>query len=290
MSKYPDNLVPEELIAGNYENLQAKIADFIGATASGVHFVFDFDRTLTVRNLETHEDVTTWHILREHLPEVGKKQYQDLFEKYRVLEINGTMTQSDAAEGWSSILDLFVEHRLDLAAVEQDFLDRATIRPGTAELFQLCRDNDIPTIVMSAGIRDVIEMWGRSYGVSPSLLLSTALILDEAGLVIGWHRDTLIHVLNKSETSHPELESIRNSRPKAILVGDSMNDADMASGENDVLRIRILDPRPDEVISIDTERLKTFTVFDAMIESGNLTPLLELTKSIIELSALPSGG
>ena len=281
MSITPNRLIPDDLIAGNPESLQTKIAEFIGATAAGVHFVFDFDRTLTVRNSKTNEDVTTWHILREHLPEVGKKQYQDLFEKYRVLEINGTMTELDAAEWWSSILDLFVEHKLDLAAVEQDFLDRASIRPGTAELFQLCKNNDIPTIVMSAGIRDVIEMWGRSYGVSPSLTLSTALILDEASTVIGWHRDTLIHVLNKSETNHPELASIRSSRPKAILVGDSMNDADMASGENDVLRIRIYDPRPDEVTDIDKERLKTFTAFDAMIESGSLVSLLELTKLIV---------
>jgi len=282
MSNSPNNLIPEGLIAGNHESLQAKIAEFIGATASGVHFVFDFDRTLTVRDPQTHEDITTWHILREHLPEDGKKQYQDLFEKYRVLEIDGTMTELDAAEWWSSILDLFVEHKLDLAAVEQDFLDRASIRPGTAELFQLCKDNDIPTIVMSAGIRDVIEMWDKSYGVSPSLILSTALILDEAGIVIGWHRDTLIHVLNKSETNHPELESIRSTRPKAILVGDSMNDSDMAIGNTHVLRIRIFDPRPDEIGDIDKERSKTFTKFDSMIESGSLTPLLELTKLIVQ--------
>ena len=282
MTSTSRNLLPEGLIPANHENLEAKITEFIGATAAGIHFVFDFDRTLTVRNPETHEDVTTWHILREHLPEDGKKQYQDLFEKYRVLEIAGTMTEIDAADWWSSILDLFVKHKLNLPAVEQDFLERASIRPGTAELFQLCKDNDIPTVVLSAGIRDVIEMWDKTYGVSPSLTLSTALILDSSGTIIGWRKDTLVHVLNKSETGHPELESIRSSRPKAVVVGDSMNDADMAHGDKDVLRIRIYDPRPDEPIDIIKERQKTFTKFDAVVESGSLEPLLKLAKLIIQ--------
>ena len=282
MSNKSNNFIPEGLTTDNHEILQAKIADFISASASNIHFLFDFDRTLTVRNPKTNEDTTTWHILREHLPADGRKQYQNLFDKYRVLEIDGTMTAFDAAEWWSSILDLFVEHKLDLAAVEQDFLDRATIRPGTTEIFQFCKEHNIPTVVMSAGIRDVIEMWDRTYGLNPSLTLSTALILDDAGVVVGWHRDTLIHALNKSETDHPELASIRRSRPKAILVGDSINDSDMASGDKDVLRIRIFDPRPDELFNIDNERQKTFLKFDAMLESGSLMPLLELTQLIVQ--------
>ena len=139
MSNGSNNFIPEGLTTDNHESLQAKIAEFISASVSDIHFVFDFDRTLTVRNPKTNEDTTTWHILREHLPADGRKQYQNLFDKYRVLEIDGTMTAFDAAERWSSILDLFVEHKLDLAAVEQDFLDRATIRPGTTEIFQFCK-------------------------------------------------------------------------------------------------------------------------------------------------------
>ena len=273
--------IPEGLVAGDTAQLQTKIADFIGAAASGVHMVFDFDRTLTIRNAETQDDITTWHILREHLPEVAKQQYQNLYEKYRVLEIEDTMTVDDAAEWWSAILDLFVENKLDLGLVEQDFLARASIRPAVAELFSLCEASNIPTIVMSAGIRDVIDIWNKTYSVNPSLVLSTALKLDDDNKITGWYKDTLIHVLNKSEADHPELNAIRLDRPKAIIVGDSINDADMALGDCDVLRVRILDPRPDEVVDKNSERQKTFKRFDALIESGSMKPLVDLIQMII---------
>jgi len=261
--------------------LQAKLAEFALAGPDKLHFVFDFDRTLTVAHLGTAEDITSWHILREHLPEAGKQVYQQLFEKYRALEIAGSMTETDAAVWWTSTLDLFVEYRLDLKAVEQDFLDRASIRSGATELFQLCQTHNIPTVIMSAGIRDVIDIWDKLYMINPSLVISTALELDAEGRIVGWHRDTLVHALNKAETSHPELSAIRGERPMAILVGDGMNDVDMASGDANVLRVRIFDPRPNEVVDIALERAKTFAKFDAMIENGSMVPLLELTRTII---------
>ena len=85
-----------------------------------------------------------------------------------------------------------------------------------------------------------------------------------------------MHVLNKSEVDHPELNKIRSEYPLALVFGDGIGDADMAAGDEDVLRIRIYDPRPDETTDIETERTRTFERFDAMIESNSLRPLVEL--------------
>jgi HAD superfamily phosphoserine phosphatase-like hydrolase len=216
-----------------------------------------------------------------HLPKAGKQEYAALFKKYRALEIAEVLTDQLAVEWWSASFDILVKYKVNMAEVERDFMHRASIRPGAAQLFGLCRANDIPTVILSGGVREVIEAWSRHYAIRPSLMLSTALVLDHAGTIVGWDKATLIHVLNKHEADHAELTSIRKNRPKAIVIGDGMSDADMAKGDADVLRIRVFDPRDDETADIGQVRARTFERFDAIIESGSLAPVLTVIESMI---------
>lgn len=273
-------VVPQGLVVGDPSVLEAKMADFTASGADNMHVVLDFDRTLTVKRPGSQDEVTTWQILREHLPEDGQLQYQMLFDKYRTLELPGHMTQKDAVEWFSSVLNLFVKHKVDFAAVEADFLDRVQPRPGTLELFRLCADNGISTIILSGGIREIIDVWCQKYGIEPSLIISTSLVLDSVNKVIDWKKDTLIHTLNKSEVSHPELAIIRTNRPKVFLIGDSLDDDTMAAGNQDVIRTRILDRREDEVSNALDEQ-KTFDRFDAIIKLGSLHPLCDLIDTVI---------
>ena len=245
-----------------------------------IHLVADFDRTLTQRRVGSNEDITSWNILRDHLPLEAQTECHALFQIARPKELAGTMTEQDAIEWWSRVLDIYAENRLDMNSVESDFLHRASKRDGSKELFDHCSASDIPTVILSAGIKDAIDLWATQYDIAPTLTLSTELLLDESQCVVGWKPETLVHLLNKSEVDHPELNRIRTERPLAIVVGDSINDADMAIGEDDVLRVRIYDPRPDEVVDIEAERAKTFERFDLMIENESLEPLVELLKKI----------
>lgn len=186
------------------------------------------------------------------------------------------MTLEDAVEWWSTVLDSYVDVRLDMNIVEQDFMNRATIRTGAKQLFDRLLDHDIPTVILSAGVTDAIDLWSREYDIAPTLVISNDLILDADRRVIGWNKDSLVHTLNKSETDHAELNAIRRARPLSIVIGDSIHDADMADGDNDVLRIRIYDPRPDEESDIEIVRAETLQRFDIMIESGSLSPIEKL--------------
>jgi HAD superfamily phosphoserine phosphatase-like hydrolase len=272
--------IPNGLIIGDAAALEAKIADFAQVGAHGTHVIFDFDRTLTVKKPGSDDEVTTWHILGEHLPPEGKLEYKNLFQKYRGIELRGELTTQTAIDWWSASFELYIKYGINLPDVENDFLNKASIRPGVAELFELCAKHSIPTIILSAGIRDVIEIWCRRYKIEPSLIISTTLTLDHAGKITGWERDTLVHVLNKSEATHAELVSIRSERPKTFLIGDSLDDAAMASGDRDVIRVRVLDPRGDEIIS-EQEMQKTLKKFDVLIQSGSMRPFLELVELVI---------
>lgn len=272
----------DNLLYASPEHTVAKIDTFIQAGAGQLQLVFDFDRTLTISKPGNNEDITTWHILNEHLPQPGKDRYRKLFKQYRAREISGALTQTDATTWWSSILNLFVEHQIDMTNVEKDFLSKASIRPGTKELFDTCATHGIPTIILSAGIKDVIELWAQTYQIHPTIILSTSLQLDKNGKTSGWDKESLVHVLNKKEIGHPELQKIRTERSKTILIGDSLNDADMAEGTESVFRILINDPRDDENKNNTALHAKAFQTFDAIIETGNLYPVQQLIKQIIK--------
>ncbi len=284
MTKSVENLsIPEDLIVADSSGLLDKLSRFAIDGAMGLHAVLDFDRTLTVKRPNTNDEVTTWHILREYLPDSAKTEYQSLFNTYRVREFSGTMTQEEAIEWWSATLNLFVEHNINLNDVEATFLERASIRPGTEELFELFESSAIPSTILSAGIHDVIDIWTRKYKINPTLTLSTKLQTDPEGVISGWHQDTLVHVLNKSEVGHEDLEAIRNERPNTLVIGDSMDDATMAKGDDRVLRIRLLDQRDDDN-NQDHEIERTFERFDALITTGTMHPISELVKTIVRSS------
>lgn len=283
MNTMPDqNLrLPDGLMTDGSALVIDKINSFRSFGPQNVHYIFDFDRTMTTKHPGTKGDVTTWHILSQHLPPDGLRSYSELFDIYRAQEIRGDLSNDDAVRWWSSILDLFVEHRINLFEVERDFLDKASIRPGTKELFILLRDAGIPTVILSAGIRDVIDIWCKKYDIDARLVLSTMLKVDHDGTITGWHADSLVHVLNKSEVGHPELASLRKSRPNVVLIGDSMDDALMSDGIDNVLRIRILDRREDDDWSEDAEVARTLTRFDAFVSSGSLVPILEFARTTL---------
>jgi hypothetical protein len=74
-------MIPADLIYDNSVNLEAKLAAFKQVGTDGLHIIFDFDRTLTVARPDVTNDITTWHILDAHLPEVGRRYHQSLFKK-----------------------------------------------------------------------------------------------------------------------------------------------------------------------------------------------------------------
>jgi HAD superfamily phosphoserine phosphatase-like hydrolase len=268
-----------KLFYGDEMKLMAKLERFTTATGK-IHAVFDFDRTLTVQHLGTDADITSWNILQNHLPQEGQVKCENLFTLYRAKELAGNMTAEDAVTWWSTVLNIYAEYALNIQTVEQDFLTHATVRDGARELFNLCNELSIPTVILSAGVKDIIDLWARKYDISPSLVLSTELRLNSSGTIIGWDETTLIHTLNKDETDHEELSAIRHLKPFSIVVGDSIHDADMAAGDENVLRIRIIDPRPDENIDVIQERTRSLDRFDLVLESRDLMPITQLIRDV----------
>lgn len=267
--------IPNGFIYDDTTAVKSKITGFGNAGIDKLQLVLDFDRTLTEKS---DQNSTSWQLMRNHLPPEGKVESGKIYDYYRALELAEKLTVEEALEWWTSSMAIVAKHRLDMASVERDFLAQSTIRPGTKELFDICIANNIPTVIMSAGIKDIIDMWCRTYDIHPTMILSTALTLDQNNRVTGWDDSSVVHMFNKHEINHPELSKIRTSRPYTILAGDSLHDHNMAEGTDTVFRVRIHDT--DDNGRHNPLNPETFKLFDSVIEDGTLQPIVELIKQI----------
>lgn len=272
--------IPDGLIASNTFDIETKLIGFKKAGVGQLQLVLDFDRTLTLHSTKNAHDSTSWQIMRDHLPMSAQGEAQILHDHYRGLEVSGTMTDKDAREWWASTLRIIVENDLDLNVIENDFVFKSTIRPGTKELFELCKAYNIPTIIMSAGVKNIIDMWCRTYDIFPTIILSTELRVDENNHVTGWEEASVVHMFNKHELDHPELSKIRAERSHTILAGDSIHDHSMATGSDSVLRTRIVDSYLYDSVDKNALHENTFELFDTIIENETLYPLISLIKQI----------
>lgn len=262
----------EKLVGG-------KLEAFRGAGREKICLVADFDRTITPPFNGNGEEVSTWGLLSLKLPAEARNEEIELYDKFRPLEVAGKMTVEDALEWWSRNLDLYEKSKLKWSDLELEADEAIPARHGVKELFEICGEKNIPTIILSAGLKDVIELWCQKFSLRPEMILSTKLHFDAEGYICGWDRESLVHTLNKNEVGKKHLGDLQKKRPYAILIGDSMDDAAMVGGTGKVLRFFIDNQKGVNAKGKDYYD-KVFEKFDLIIQNGSLLPIVETIKSM----------
>ncbi|MCU0652937.1 MAG: HAD-IB family phosphatase [Candidatus Pacebacteria bacterium] len=257
----------------------AKLERLVLAGRDKLHLVLDFDRTLTIRHKDDNAEVTTWRLLNTSLPLPRRETAARLYAKHRPPEARGKMDEAEAIVWWSSVLNLYPGSGLRLPDLAIKAKSEIPAREGANELFDACIAKGIPTVIISAGIKDIIDIWCENLGVRPTRVISTKLRCDDEGYICGWDRDSLVHILNKTEKGKETLAGIKKNRPNIFLVGDSLDDADMAQGSENVLRFIIDNPRSDDIRTQEFYD-KIFDKFDFVLPGDSLLPLVEIIKSI----------
>ncbi|HSX32226.1 MAG TPA: haloacid dehalogenase-like hydrolase [Candidatus Saccharimonadales bacterium] len=268
-----------DFIVANTKTAQEKLERFTKAGPANIHYLFDFDRTLTTSK-NSNDDVTTWHLLHTLLPPEGRTDYNRLGDVYQTMEFSGTMTANDAERWWIETLELCIRYRITHKAI-QEACKLIKLRDGAPDLFTLCEQAGVPTIILSAGVYDIIDHVMRSYKLQPTAVLSTRLQYGTNGQLNGWDRASLIHSLNKHEMGHSELSRIRNERPFTVLIGDSLEDANMVDPTHEVLRIRVDDHRADKTEDRTTYLQKSFAAGYDIVTGEDLLQVAGMTKRLL---------
>lgn len=198
---------------------------------TNLYVVADFDRTIT-----NGSSKTSWSILSESplVPKEYKKERQEFYNYYRPIEVDESLDydykSSKMKEWYEKHIKLFVKYRI----TEEIFRNAATdlrimeFRPGAKEFIKFLYDNNIPLIIISAGIGNFIETFLHLNNCYyDNIYVSSNKIIFKNGIAVGVDKN-IIHSLNKNEVSLPD--NIKNklaNRKNVILLGDQISDLRM---------------------------------------------------------------
>ncbi|EGZ07596.1 hypothetical protein PHYSODRAFT_528994 [Phytophthora sojae] len=278
------------MIIGDPDTFARKMNKFTRDGAGQLLVIADFDRTLTPyykqrsdptepleQESSSHGLLMTSSVLS---PEVAAA-HQELFARYYPVEISSTLSADEKfpfmAQWWESTHSLLVESKLTKNQVKQAVAQGSLgFRPGFHALFKLLHDQQVPTLVFSAGLYDVIHAalekefaaeQKRSEGpiaaddipdaqlFTPDNVhvVSNMMRFDARGRIKGFDGQG-IHPLTK--TAHALLDSPfwkdreLDKRRNVLLLGDSRGDVRMADGldADEIIRVGFLNVHVDEAL------------------------------------------
>lgn len=213
------------------------------------YIVVDFDKTIT-----SNESEDSWEIAGKLLGKKFNKEIDTLWTKYRPIELNFNMPfeeKKQAMEKWhEECMKLFHKYNLTKDQIIQSIqTGNMLIRDGGKRFFKKAYEENIPVVILSAGIGNVIEEFLKQQGCyySNINIVSNFIEFDEYGFAKEFDIHTMVHSLNKSMNGQISIEEIKNREYK-ILIGDLIQDLNMLEKEelDTALKIAMLDENTTE--------------------------------------------
>ncbi|CAH0477633.1 unnamed protein product [Peronospora belbahrii] len=251
--------------------------------------IADFDYTLTPAFKKPSDDqaASTHGILMQSkaFGPQAETLSREIFEKYYPIEQSATMTKQEKLpfmiEWWTKTHELIIKHgvsRIDIRkAVEESDI---TLREGFMEIFELLARENVPTLIFSAGLYDVIHaVLNKEYAKTPAKVppgnvhvVSNMMRFDENDKVVGFD-GTLIHSLNKNASALIDTDFWKQcqleKRHNIVLLGDSLGDSDMANGldfkEDEIVRIGFLNDGVEEKLDLYLQRFNVVLTNDSSL-------------------------
>ncbi len=235
-------------------------------TKTNFHVVADFDKTLTKAFVDGLKVQSVYMHLRNGkylTPEYAEKAHA-LFDQYYPYEISTDITEEERyqkmQEWWESHYQLMRESGMHKGVIQD--LARSNdlkLRGGATEFFETLAKHNIPLLIFSAGIGNVIEEFLKHNNLlTPNVhIISNFYKFNEMGVVTGV-KDKFITVVNKHEYAiqeSPYLQEIQN-KPNVILLGDSLADVGMAAGiaHDTILKIGFLNRDVEKLLPVYKEK------------------------------------
>ncbi len=262
----------EEIYFSNKGILNKKISEIKKDGISRLHIVSDFDRTLTRCFYNGKKLPSTIALIREnnYLTKDYPEKAFDLFNKYHPIEKDLSLDYSyrykKMHEWWKRHEELLVKSGMSIEVIKDIAKNHKKIfRPGFSEFAGLLNKYNIPILIISSGIGNLIEEYIKDKRIKNSYILANMLEFDSRGRATGY-KGKIIHILNKSEAelSNKEYKKKISKRKNIVLLGDSIEDANMADSINakTIIKIGFLNEDVKEKLSIYKTRFDVVIVND----------------------------
>jgi 5'-nucleotidase len=161
-----------------------------------------------------------------------------MYEHYYPIEMNNNISYNEKCammnEWWNKCISLLVKYNVSEELIEQitsnpNFMK---FRDGAKELLKWLSDNNIPVIIISAGIGNFVEKFlimNNCY--YDNIHIISNFIEFKKGMAVGMVGD-IIHSINKNEIySSIKIKDIIKRRENPILLGNALGDCLMVPNE-----------------------------------------------------------
>ncbi|XP_059494823.1 cytosolic 5'-nucleotidase 3-like isoform X1 [Stegostoma tigrinum] len=238
------------------------ISALCGGGASKLQIITDFDMTLTRFAKNSKKRTTCYSVINEStlISDECKLKLRDLLNFYYPIEIDPSRSTEEKLplmiEWWTKVHELLVEEKIEKSKLAKTVRESdIELRDGFRVFFDELHKHNIPVLIFSAGVGDVLEEIIRQFDVYHRniTVVSNFMDFDESGVLKGF-KGEIIHVYNKREgalhnSKHFEqLEGHSN----IILLGDSLGDLNMADGvqkQESILKIGFLNDKVDQLLN-----------------------------------------
>ena len=251
-----------KIIGKDYSKIKKKFEVLREGGSKKLQIISDFDRTISRYFLldgKTKGESCHGVLKNCELPNFAE-QATKLSEKYYPMEISTELSLKEkikACEEWwganhSLLINLGLTREKLKRAVDLS-VGEIILRDGYKKWVDFLEEYNVPLLIFSAGIADVIEgiLQNLEYKNTNVKILSNKMKFDEnTNKLIGFN-ENLIHTFNKGLVAFEDLEKIIDmERKNIILVGDSEGDVKMADGidANVVFKIGFLNQNVEKLL------------------------------------------
>ncbi|XP_014257103.1 7-methylguanosine phosphate-specific 5'-nucleotidase-like isoform X2 [Cimex lectularius] len=262
-----------------------KIQNIINGGVEKLQIITDFDRTLSKHHHNGVLSMTSNNIYKliPTLPREFITGTEQLYTKYRAIEENPQMSLEDKLpfmeDWWRLSFQLFIGLPFNQGDINQAVRDsKIVLRTGTDLAFKNLNKSKIPVLVFSAGLGNVVSTILNEYNLSfDNVKVISNFFQVENEKIVGL-QGGLIHVFNKNQHAIEYTTYFQDlkDRINAIVMGDSLGDANMSDGlqgNGYILKIGFLSSHIDEYLPQYLEKFdivllddQTMDLFNALIE------------------------
>ncbi|XP_071375640.1 7-methylguanosine phosphate-specific 5'-nucleotidase-like [Centroberyx affinis] len=229
------------------------------AGAGSLQVISDFDMTLT-RFAHNGKRVPTTHNILDNrllINEDCTRKMRELLNTYYPIEIDASRTAEEKlplmVEWWTKVHELLIQQKIRKDMLAQAVKESsAMLREGHKVFFDRLAEHQVPLLIFSAGVGDILEEVIRQNHVfHPNVrIISNYMDFDHSGILRAF-KGQLIHTFNKREGALQHAAHLRElqDRPNVLLLGDSLGDLTMADGVSqpqNVLTIGFLNDQVEE--------------------------------------------
>ena len=164
-----------------------------------------------------------------------ERELSELYIKYRPIELDYEITEKEkllAMEEWyQKCMDLYYKYNLNKDMLDES-IDNSNLilRSGAKEFLKECQEKNVPIIILSAGIGNVIEIFLKNNDLYNEnvYIVSNFFKFDENGNMKPF-KEKIIHSVNKSIDGKlvKEINEKIKGRKYKALVGDLIEDEKM---------------------------------------------------------------